>query len=41
MNDDAARYTFNINAINQSATTGGLSGQGKPQGLVGGIVHFF
>ena len=40
-NDDAARYTFNINPVNQSAVTGGLTGQGKPQGLVAGIVHFF
>ena len=41
VNDDNARYTFNINPVNQSAATGGLTGQGKPQGLVGGIVHFF
>ena len=40
-NDDNARYTFNINPVNQSATTGGLTGQGRPQGLVAGIVHFF
>jgi len=40
-NQDNARYTFNINPVNQSAATGGLTGQGKPQGLVGGIVHFF
>ena len=41
LNDNNARYTFNINPVNQSAVTGGLSGQGKPQGLVGGVVHFF
>lgn len=41
VNDDGARYTFNINPVMQSAATGGLTGQGKPQGLVGGIVHFF
>jgi len=40
-NDSAARYTFNINPINQSATTGGLASEGKPQGFVAGIVHFF
>jgi len=40
-NDSNARYTFNINPINQSATTGGLASEGKPQGLVAGIVHFF
>jgi predicted porin len=40
-NDNNARYTFNINPLNQSAVTGGLIGQGKPQGLVAGIVHFF
>jgi predicted porin len=40
-NDTAARYTFNINPVNQSATTGGLASEGKPQGLVAVIVHFF
>jgi predicted porin len=40
-NDTNARYTFNINPINQSATTGGLASEGKPQGLAAGIVHFF
>jgi len=40
-NDENARYTFNINPLNQSAVTGGLSSQGKPQGVVAGIVHFF
>jgi predicted porin len=40
-NDSGARYTFNINPINQSATTGGLAVSGKPQGVVAGIVHFF
>ena len=40
-NDSNARYTFNINPINQSATTGGLAIEGKPQGLVAGVVHFF
>jgi predicted porin len=40
-NDENARYTFNINPINQSATTGGLASPGQPQGLVAGIVHFF
>ena len=40
-NDTQARYTFNINPINQSATTGGLASEGKPQGLTAGIVHFF
>ena len=40
-NENSARYTFNINPINQSSTTGGLASQGKPQGLVAGIVHFF
>jgi predicted porin len=40
-NETNARYTFNINPINQSATTGGLASEGKPQGLVAGIVHFF
>ena len=39
-NEDQARYTFNINPVNQAAN-GGLTTQGKPQGLVGGIVHFF
>ncbi len=40
-NDTNARYTFNINPLNQSAVTGGLASQGKPQGIVAGIVHFF
>ena len=40
-NDHNARYTFNINPINQSATTGGLASEGKPQGIAAGIVHFF
>lgn len=40
-NDKNARYTFNINPVNQSATTGGLASEGKPQGLAAGIVHFF
>jgi predicted porin len=40
-NDENARYTFNINPLNQSSVTGGLSQQGKPQGVVAGIVHFF
>lgn len=40
-NDTNARYTFNINPVNQSAATGGLASEGKPQGLVAGIVHFF
>ena len=40
-NDTNARYTFNINPLNQSAVTGGLSSEGKPQGIVAGVVHFF
>lgn len=40
-NDTNARYTFNINPVNQSAVTGGLASEGKPQGLIAGIVHFF
>jgi len=40
-NDANARYTFNINPVNQSATTGGLASEGKPQGIAAGIVHFF
>jgi len=40
-NDTNARYTFNINPVNQSATTGGLASEGKPQGIAAGIVHFF
>ena len=40
-NDTNARYTFNINPVNQSAVTGGLNQQGKPQGIGAGIVHFF
>lgn len=40
-NDSNARYTFNINPLNQSSVTGGLSSQGKPEGVVAGIVHFF
>ncbi len=40
-NDTNARYTFNINPVNQSGATGGLASEGKPQGVVAGIVHFF
>ena len=40
-NDTNARYTFNINPVNQSATTGGLASEGKPAGLAVGLVHFF
>lgn len=40
-NDANSRYTFNINPVNQSVITGGLTGPGKPQAFVAGIVHFF
>ena len=40
-NDAVARVAVTITPITPSATTGGLAVQGKPQGLVAGIVHFF
>ncbi|MFO1281266.1 MAG: porin [Burkholderiales bacterium] len=39
-NDTNARYTFNINPVNQGAN-GGLASEGKPQGVIAGVVHFF